>query len=116
MLETNVGAYIQNMIRKKKTLWPVRASNNYVSLARTGPTATNIRRASAYCGGLLRWVQYVGLAICFPVEHCVNNTPLGTCTQSSISHGHSTQTTKHLNPPPIWDYETESCYTNLGTL
>ena len=32
--------------RKEKTLWSVRASNNCVSLARTGPTATNSRRDS----------------------------------------------------------------------
>ena len=52
MLETNVGDYIQNMIRKekkkkkKKNFVAHRASNNCMSLARTGPTATNSWRAS----------------------------------------------------------------------
>ena len=63
ILKTNIGDYIQNMIlkeekKKKKNFVARRASNNCMSLARTGPTATNRRRASAYCGGL--HVLYVG--------------------------------------------------------
>ena len=42
---------------------------------------------------------YVGLAMSLPVEHCMNHKPSHiTCTQSVISHAHSTQTTKHLTP------------------